>query len=144
LCYAFDADLFQPPTVSAQDSHCTARNFECLRQNVNQLIIGGAVNRRGRQSHSKRTVMFPNYFTARRTWRDLHSEYQSTVANLMLDQSPHAPIKSVPATAARTNMMINPATNGEMSIQPSGGSIRRNGPSSGSVALIKNRMTRLR
>ena len=76
---------------------CPLRIVTALRETLNALArtrissslaapsTGGAA-----RSHTKCAVVFPDYFTARRTWRHLHSEYQPAVANLMLDQSSHA------------------------------------------------------
>jgi hypothetical protein len=52
------------------------------------------------------------------------------------------PRSSVPAIAAWNSHRIINATRGEISKVPSGGTIRRNGPSRGSVAVTSKRITR--
>ena len=107
-------------------------------QQSQEFFVCGVLNRRRGYTNSQRAIVVANNFAARcsrntRTWKVMEpsrSEYLITMAYLM----------SVAKTACFIISRISQAMIGEKSKPPMIGSMRRNGPSSGSVALTRKRI----
>ena len=109
-------------------------------QQSQEFFIRGVLNRRRRYANPQRAVVVANNFTARCSRNNSHLESDETIPLGILDHDYYR--MSVAKTACFMISRISQAMIGEKSKPPMIGSMRRNGPSSGSVAFTRKRIHR--
>src|SRR5947208_16194939 len=63
------------------------REFECLCQQLNQLLVGGACDWRRSNSHTQRPILFARNFAARRTRNNSNRESEAAAVFGTLNHS---------------------------------------------------------